>query len=205
MAKENDSFDLEEEQKEEQSQPKQDVSPDYLVVMEHRPQTLYPVVSNESIFITAVHPGMAEDDVTAALMGVSWQTPGQGRRGKRGERGQPQGEQLETITVHGSVGTARGFVEKCRRQITDFRLPVMEKKGEVKVRKYDSKNGGDNRSNREVYEHILTATQPIESLEERSFWDVVEGFLDSVAGRETDTAEDFDDLKKELPQLVSDM
>ena len=202
MAKENDSFDLEEEQKEEQSQPKQDVSPDYLIVMEHRPQTLYPVASDKSIFITAVHPGMAEDDVTAALMGVSWQTPGQG---KRGERGQPQGEQSETITVHGSVGTARGFVEKCRRQITDFHLSVLEKDDKVKVRKHDSKNGGDNRSNREVYESLLWMTKPIESLGGRSFWDVVEGFLDSVAGRETDVAEDFDDLKKELPQLVSDM
>ena len=197
MAKQKDSH-----PEEEQSVPKQDVSPDYLIVMERRPQTLYPVASDRSIFITAVHPGLAEDDITSALMGVSWQTPGQSRRG---ERGQPQGEQLETITVHGSVGTARGFVEKCLRQITDFRLPVLEKKGVAGIRKHDPKNGGENRSNREIYEHMLTATQPLKSLNDRSWWDVIEGFLDSVAGRGTEVAEDFDDLKKELPQLVSDM
>jgi len=197
MEQENDNF--KEEQQEEQSKPKQDVSPDYLVVMERRPQTLYPVASDKSIFITAVHPGMAEDDITAAMLPMSWQTPGRTRR-----RGQAQ-TQEETITVKGSVGTARAFVEKCRRQIIDFRLSVMEKDGEVKVRKYDPENGGDNRSNREVYEGILQSTQPIESLGGRSLWDVVEGFLDSVAGRGTDVAEDFDDLKKELPQLVSDM
>ena len=204
MAQENDSskgskktFDVE------QSEPKQDVSLDYLIVMERQPQTLYPVAADKSIFVTAEHPGMAEDDITAAMLPISWETPGQAR-GRGRKQDQSQEEQMETITVRGSIGTARGFVEKCRRQITDFRLPVMEKKGEVKVRKYDSKRGGDNRSNREVYEHILTATQPLESLGERSFWDVVEGFLDSVAGRESDVAEDFDDLKKELPQLVSD-
>jgi len=200
MEQENDNF--KEEQQEEQSEPKQDVSPDYLVVMEHRPQTLYPVASDKSIFITAVHPGMAEDDITAAMLPISWQTPGRAR-GRR--QAQTQEARAEAITIKGSVGTARAFVEKCRHQITDFRLPVMEKDGEVKVRKYDPKNGGDNRSNREVYEGILQSTQPIESLGNQSLWDVVEGFLDSVAGRGTDAAEDFDDLKKELPQLVSDM
>jgi len=203
MAQENDSskgskktFDVE------QSEPKQDVSLDYLIVMERQPQTLYPVAADKSIFVTAEHPGMAEDDITAAMLPISWETPGQAR-GRGRKQAQSQEEQMETITVRGSIGTARGFVEKCRRQITDFRLPVMEKEGKVKIRKYNSKNRGDNRSNREVYEHILTATQSLESLGERSFWDVVEGFLDSVAGRESDVAEDFDDLKKELPQLVS--
>jgi len=180
----------------------QDVSPDYLIVMERRPQTLYPVASDKSIFITAVHPGMAEDDITAAMMGISWQAPGRDRHGKRG---QPQGEQSEAITMYGKTGAARGFVEKCYRQITDFRLLAMEENGEVGVRKYEPKNDGNNRSNREVYESILRMTEPVESLDGQSIWDVVEGFLDSVAGRETDTAEDFDDLKKELPQLVSDM
>ena len=37
----------------EPSESKQDVSPDYLVVMERQPQTLYPVASDKSIFITA--------------------------------------------------------------------------------------------------------------------------------------------------------
>jgi len=201
MGKENDSFKLEEEeQKEEQSELKQDVSPDYLIVMERRPQTIYPIASDKSVYVTAQHPGLAEDDITAAMLPISWQTPAGRGRGKA----QPQEEQTETLTVRGSVGTARAFVEKCRHQITDFRLPV-EEKGEAKIRKYDSKNRGDNRSNREVYESLLWMTKPLKSLGERSFWDVVEGFLDSVAGRESDTAEDFDDLKKELPQLVSDM
>ena len=168
--------------------------------MERRPQTLYPIASDKSVFITAVHPGVAEDDVTAATMPISWDTPGRTRR----QRGQPQEEQLETITVRGSVGTARAFVMKCLRQITDFRLPVEERNGEVKIRKHDPRNNGDNRGNLEVYEHILTSVEPLDILAERTFWDVVEGFLDSVAGRGGDVAEDFEDLKKELPQLVSD-
>jgi len=195
--------DLKEDQQKEKSEPKQDVAPDYLIVMERRPQTLYPIASDRSVFITAVHPGMAEDDITAAMLPISWQTSGQAR-GRGRKQDQSQGEQAETITVRGSIGAARAFVEKCRHQITDFRLPVIEKEDEVSVRKYDSKNRGDNRSNREVYEGILQSTQAVESLGERSFWDVVEGFLDSVAGRESDAAEDFGDLKKELPQLVSD-
>ena len=80
MAQENDSskgskktFDVE------QSEPKQDVSPDYLIVMERQPQTLYPVAADKSIFITAEHPGMAEDDITAAMLPISWDTPGQAR------------------------------------------------------------------------------------------------------------------------------
>ena len=186
----------------EQSEPKQGVSHDYLIVMERRPQTLYPIASDKSVFITAVHPGMAEDDITAAMLGISWQSPG---RGKRSKRGQPQGEQSEAITMYGKTGAARGFVEKCYRQITDFRLLVQEENGEEGIRKYEPKNDGNNRSNREVYESILMSTQPIKSLGDQSYWDVVEGFLDSVAGRETDTAEDFDELKKDLPQLVSDM
>ncbi len=199
MAKENNNT---EEQQEEQSEPKLDISPDYLIVMERRPQTLYPVASDRSIFITAEHPGMAEDDITAAMMPLSFQTAGKAQR--RG-RTQPQEEQMETMTVQGSIGTARAFVEKCRHQIIDFRLPIRETvDGDTVIRKYDSKNRGDNRSNREVYESILGMVEPIASLEGRSFWDVVEGFLDLVAGRETDVAEDFDDLKKELPQLVSD-
>ena len=208
MAKKNDgSKESKETFEVEQSEPQQDVSPDYLIVMERQPQTLYPVAADKSIFVTAEHPGMAEDDITAAMLPISWETPGQAR-GRGRKQAQSQEEQMETITVRGSIGTARGFVEKCRRQITDFRLSVFEtiedkKKKVGSIRKYDSKNHGDNRSNREVYEHILTATQPLESLGERSFWDVVEGFLDSVAGRESDVAEDFDDLKKELPQLVS--
>ena len=196
MAKEKDTT----KEQQEQSDPKQDISPDYLIVMERRPQTLYPVASNKSIFITAVHPGMAEDDITAAMLPISWNAPGRTRGRKRN---QPQEEETE-VMMHSAARPAYAFVEKCRYQITDFRLSI-EEDGKIKVRKYDSKNRGDNRSNREVYESILWMTKSIKSLGDMSWWDVVEGFLDSVAGRETDTAEDFDDLKKELPQLVSDM
>ena len=65
--------------------------------MERRPQTLHPIPSvdgglDESFFITAQHPGMAEDDIDAAALGMQLKTSGPRRRGKRRKRGEQPGD-----------------------------------------------------------------------------------------------------------------
>lgn len=80
------------------------------------------------------------------------------------------------------------FLAKCRYQIMDFALPLVPKGKTAQVlMRYDSANGGANKSNQEVYEAILYS--PKQGLRE-----MIEDYLDAVAGREAGADYEWDAL-----------
>lgn len=88
------------------------------------------------------------------------------------------------------------FVGKCIVQITDFAIPVADEDGKHQTMRYKSENNGDNYHNRRLYERLLTK----EAAEIRH---LLEGFLDSIDGRDTDAQTDFDDAKNAQPLLLT--
>jgi hypothetical protein len=127
-------------------------------------------------FISAQHPGIREDEVTAAAFTLG------GTQTKEGE-----------VTLTGDVRTAAAFITKCVVQITDFCLPVIDKTGQPADRKWDDTNDGDNEGNREMYARLNDAELVIEG---ETFKDRLAGFLDAVANRGTEFAEKHEELKK---------
>lgn len=173
---------MEQEQTKKPQEP-EDVSESYVLSMRTPQATLNLSESDPSKhYITAKHPGVNEDDIWATAVPLSMQAPAGQNRAEMGN-----------VTVTGNVSAAKGFIAKCVYQIVDYAIGVEELDGTVKVRRWDSANGGDNGVNREVYTQFLQA-------EHR---DLVEGFLDMVAGRDTDAQRDFEELKKERPQLLN--
>lgn len=172
------------EQTEEQKQDElQDVSESYVVSMKVAQATLnLPSPPSEKLFVTAVHPGIHEDDISAAAVPLSYNAGAESNQARIGG-----------IVVSGGVAPAKGFVAKCTYQIVDYAIAVQELNGDERVRRWDSSKGGDNETNRQMYVQLLQAP----------FRDMIEGFLDMMAGRDTDAALDFEELKNAQPQLLT--
>ncbi|HOV50139.1 MAG TPA: hypothetical protein PLZ61_02205 [Candidatus Cryosericum sp.] len=119
------------------------------------------------------------------------------------------------------INPGASFMEKCLCQVKNFRVRVVREKVIDGVSQtveedleYDPKNGGDNRSNRELYTFLCDRRLqvPVEMLTggERAYLGddetattvplmrIVDGFLDWVSGRTTAAAEDFEALGKGL-------
>lgn len=171
-------------EKEKEQQPEtEDVSEGYVLSMGVPRKTLHLLdFRPEPGFIIAVHPGIHEDDIWAAGVPLTMQAPAGGKRA-----------QVGNVMVTGNISAAKGFVAKCVYQIVDYSIPVQELDGRKRTRRWDSGNKGDNDANREVYAQLLQAP----------FRDIIEGFLDMMAGRDTETQHDFEELKNVQPQLLS--
>jgi len=178
------------EDEQEISEP-QDASPSYLVVMDQVEQTLYLPETNEEAYIRARDPGMHEDQIAAAQMPLTMK--GGRLRAQKKNRGE-----IEDVVVTGNVAAASAFVAKCIYQITDYRLPVL-KEGKVAWRRFNPSNDGDNHENRQLYVRMLAPPKPGEP----PVADLIESFLDYVAGRGTPAQEDFEALLVEHPQLLA--
>jgi hypothetical protein len=135
-------------------------------------------------FIRAQHPGIREDEVTAAAFTLG------GTQTKEGE-----------VTLTGDVRTAAAFITKCVVQIIGFCLPVIDKTGQPGERKWDDTNDGDNDGNREMYARLMDATLVIGD-DGETFLEVVTGFLDSVADRGTEFAEKHETVGRSLPRSM---
>lgn len=160
---------------------KQEVSPEYLVVMYDEEETWEFPGSGGKYFITAKHPGMNQDKIRSAMA-----PGGSVRQTKEGTESNIRiAEQREA-----------GFVEKCVCQITDYKFfaQVRDEKGKVytEERTYrpNAKGEGETKHNRENYTAWLRC----------SFRDEIEAFLDRKAGGTPAAQEDFEDLGEEPGQ-----
>jgi len=167
---------------EEKKQVPKDVSESYVVSMGVPTETLN-IPDIDGAFITAAHAGIHEDEIGAAAVPLSMKRASDGK----------EHEQIGGMTLTGNLAPAKGFVAKCIYQITDFSVRVEELNGQIRVRRWDSSKAGDNKANRELYVQLLQAP----------FRNTIEGFLDMMAGRDTEAQKDFEELKKEQPQLLS--
>ena len=152
---------------------------DFVLSLEDEPQVLrihdFAPRNDPKYFISARHPGLNEDKVLRA--GGGWVTP----INRQAQRTQEVEQRLEQ-----TPGAA--FLAKCRYQIEDFLLPMGPGKPDVG---FDPSKGGWGERNQEVYRSILKQTGKGGRL---GLLEIVEGFLDFVAGRETMLAETYADL-----------
>lgn len=185
-----------------------EVSPSYMIVLGQRELTLrFPQFDFASdIYVRARPTLLEEDDIAQAALSVRWDqkpVPAGNRKARRarGERGkqQSQPEDTETLKMQAAISPGGAFVAKCLAQVTDYRFPVLERKASKPTyRTYNDRNRGDNEDNREIYEHLL---QP----GAESFRELIEQFLDYVAGRGTEAQEEFEAFLAEQPRVLADM
>lgn len=193
---------------EERDETPTEVSPSYMIVLGQRELTLrFPQFDFTSeVYVRARPTLLEEDDIAQAAMAVRWEqkpTPAGSRKARRarGERGkkQDQPEEVETLKMQAAISPGSAFVAKCLAQITDYRIPVLEKGASRSTfRTYNDRNRGDNDDNREIYEFLL---QPGAD----SFREMIEQFLDYVAGRGTEAQEEFEAFLAEQPRVLADM
>jgi hypothetical protein len=138
-------------------------------------------------YVRARDPGLKEDDITQA--GVNFRYD-QVRKSKLHKgRGEPA-TQMGSTVVHGDPAPVRQFLAKCRFQVLDFCLPILNKQRERVDLTFNPANRGENLDNDNFYLHLY----PVKELREE-----IEGFLDWIAGREGPAAEDFAELKNAQP------
>jgi len=139
-------------------------------------------------FVQAKHPRGDEAKIRDAGVGVTIDYgPAQNRaqrRGKRVAEGQaaaPKGIMRQDPDAH--------FLAKCRYQITGFALPARKvgSDGSPTLTRFDIKDYGWNQGNIDVYEAVLYAP-------DQTFRNLLEDYLDWVAGRDLDTQYDFEAL-----------
>lgn len=158
-----------------QSDAPTDVSEGYLLSMDDALVTWDIPGWGGKYFIEAKHPGLGEDKVQRAAVKLNIQ----------------QGDnKVEDVRIIGDVATAQAFVEKCATQITSFCLPAQEN-GKPTDKKWSPANEGDNRDNRRLYVRLLASKSEIEG---KAFPELLAGFLDQVAGRDTPAREDYEAL-----------
>lgn len=212
----------EDDEQDPEDQP-DEASPGYIFVMDDgRPHLNFPEVSqyirdhradhegqraweNDAVFIEAQHPMEQSDRVSRAGVEVELQdVPVQpGRTGKKRHKDQRAQQQRagggSKAFVH--ISPVQAFLAKCLSQITDFRLLYREKdaqrEGEFRdvICRYDADNDGDNEANRRIYRWFLRS----------DYLDQITGFLDLVAGLDTQSTKDLLAAKKEQPQLLTDL
>ena len=148
--------------------------------MQEKHQSLrFPSLGFKSdVFITAKPAGLANDEIFA-----------------RGANITMGGVATQTGIV--TVSPAAAFVGKCIVQIVDFSIPIQTVDGEIETWRYKADGAGDNYHNRQFYEQLLFK----EAIEAH---DLIDGFLDFIDGRDTQTAKDFEELKNEQPLLLTD-
>lgn len=193
---------------EERDETPTEVSPSYMIVLGQREMTLrFPQFDFASdIYLRARPTLLEEDDIAQAAMAVQWEqkpVPSGSRKARRarGERGkkQEQPEEVETLKMQAAISPGSAFVAKCLVQITDYRFPVVERgASKPTFRTYNDRNHGDNDDNREIYEHLL---QP----GAHAFRELIEQFLDYVAGRGTEAQQEFEAFLVEQPRVVADL
>lgn len=175
-----------------------EVSPGYLMVLGQKSETLYfPQLGfDRSFYITARPTLLDEDKISQEAVVLKWEQAAPVAQ-NRAQRRHGGGEAAAPMQMQAAVSPNRAFVAKCAAQITDFRFPVIEQ-GErtPTIRKYNEANGGDNAANREIYETFLA--RGMEELR-----DLIEQFLDFVAGRGTDAQADFEAFLAAQPQLLA--
>lgn len=137
-------------------------------------------------YVQGKHPRGDEAKITDAGMGVTIdygaaQNRSQ-RRGKRNVEGQaPKGILRQNADAH--------FLAKCQYQITGFSLPARPVGSGVEptLTTMDKREGGWNKGNINVYEAILYSP-------DQTFRNLLEDYLDWVAGRPLETQYDFEAL-----------
>jgi len=182
------------------------VSVGFVIAMMDEEETLVWPGTDGTYYITAKRCGVKDED---AIANTAMQLILPNRSSARGQE----------VEMVGSVAAGMAFVEKCVRQITAFRIPVKMRDhatGQVLQRDmvYNPANGGDNRENRRFYEFLAdernrvtadTLTPEQKALIgvdadrlDVSARDMVEGFLDTVQGRNTPAQKDFERLGNAL-------
>jgi hypothetical protein len=158
---------------------KEDVTPEYLVIMYEEDATWEFPGSGGKYFITAKHPGLAQDKIRSAMA-----PGGSVRQTKQGTE--------SSLTL--ATQTEAGFVEKCVWQITDYRFlaRVKDESGRISVEERAYRTGsagnGDTKHNRESYTAWLRTP----------FRDEIEAFLDRLGARSAGVEEDLADLGEGL-------
>ena len=119
---------------------------------------------------------------------------------RSGGNGATTGEVIFEIDRYGA------FVAKCQAQITDFRFPVIEQRGATEI----IKTFGMGRDNKAIYERLAVSQTKVplailaegavefadgEKRDAVSLRDLIEGFLDQMAGIDTASAKDYETLK----------
>lgn len=130
-------------------------------------------------FIEAKGTGLKEDQVIEAGTQISIGGGAGGNRAARRAKGSKRGGDKVTAIPRPN----HAFLAKCRAQITDFCLKAKDpKSGAVVVRRF-----GKPAENDEIFTLFM---QP----GNERMRDLVEGFLDKLAARDTPTQEDFEAL-----------
>ena len=177
-----------------------EVNPAYMIVLDQREETLrFPQFNYDRSFYVRARPTLLEEDrVAQEALSLRWEqaAPADGNRSQRGQRGKQTPGSDEPLLMQAAISPNRAFVAKCVAQITDFRLPLLERGAtQPTVRTFNDRRGGDNESNREIYEYLLQrGASPFRGL--------IEQFLDFVAGRETDAQADFEAFLAAHPPVL---
>lgn len=135
-------------------------------------------------FVQARATGVREDDIIAESS--HYELKGMAGGNREARRAARKGKDVQAQVV-GTVSPQRAFLAKCRVQITDYRLKAREPQeqgGRVITRTYNAQNPG---ANDEIYASWLLPGN-------ERMRDLVEGYLDHVAGRGTPAEEDFEAL-----------
>ena len=180
-----------------------EVSPAYMIVLDQREETLrFPQFNYDRSFYVRARPTLLEEDrVAQEALSLRWEqaAPAGGNRSQRraqGQRGKQTPGTDEPLLMQAAISPNRAFVAKCVAQVTDFRLPILERGAtQPTVRTFNERREGDNESNREIYEYLLQRGAT-------PFRQLIEQFLDFVAGRETDAQADFEAFLAAHPQLL---
>lgn len=159
------------------------IDPGYLVSMDDRRATWFldflKPDEPQRYYISAREPGLREDDITNAGLNFSYDRQTGPEKGKVGE-----------MIVTGNPMPVRQFLAKCKFQVTDFRLPGIDKQGNHVDLAYNPANRGDNNENFNFFLRLY----PVAPLREE-----IEAFLDWIAGRKSEAVEEFETLKNEQP------
>lgn len=185
-----------------------EVSPSYMIVLGQREQTLrFPQFDFATdVYVRARPTLLEEDDIAQAAMSVRWEqkaVAGGNRKARRarGDRSkkQEQPTEAETLRMQAAISPGSAFVAKCLAQITDYRFPVVERgSSKPTMREFNDRNRGDNDDNREIYENLLQpGAEPYREL--------IEQFLDYVAGRGTEAQEEFEAFLVAQPRVLADL
>ena len=152
---------------------------------------------NPEFFIRAVGTALDEDDILNASVQYRFDQQQEPKKGRRQAKKAKKAQMGTTMQASAMMNPRKAFVAKCEAQITDFSMKFIEddgtKGGKVVVRRYDKGSSVADRDNRACYVSWVMS----ETMRE-----LVEGFLDRLAGRGTDAQEDFEDLLFEQPQLL---
>lgn len=184
------------------SEESTNVNPSYMFVIGQKELTLhFPQFDYDpKVYVRAKPTLLEEDDIAQAAFALQWEQ--KAMPANRQERRQARKKGIsgeEALQMKASLSPGYAFVAKCIAQITDYQLPVREAgREDVQYRTYNGRNNGDNEANKEIYKNLL---QP----GAEAFRDLIEQFLDYVAGRGTEAQEDFEAFLAEQPRVLGGM